>query len=379
MWLPFRARRPDQRPARRWRRAVLVVLALFACATGPGLFIAARCALTTARPAAAASESSDIRAAKAAITGYSRAGSNTYLTLPEWFIVYNTEDYAAFIRRARPSGFPYFGSIVDVWTYYRRVCDASCAAFPFDRDYHMMIVIIGSSFAVENSVKGIYENTFGRLVEALAGHDSAEDTFAVRTAEEYGRFMHTIPWYEFPFGGKLRALWTENGAWGPHLLRKWERRFALSAEYGVKAGYAWLIRVATKSAYGDENPRTYIHAEHVPATPDGFPVERVRALADGSWILAIPRYEAFTPTLVTLTAQGMRVLDIAGNARVLVTALTPGNIPLPNPGARVLFARSLAADPPRRRIAIDVDVGALGDVLDALEKHGATLEHIYDF
>ena len=73
------------------------------------------------------------------------------------------------------------------------------------------------------------------------------------TAQEYGAFMHTVPWYQFPFGARLAALWSETPMWGPQPLRKWERRAALTAEYSFKAGYGWLIGMATSSAYAPED------------------------------------------------------------------------------------------------------------------------------
>ena len=33
---------------------------------------------------------------------------------------------------------------------------------------------------------------------------------------------------------------------GPGMLRKWERRFALSTEYGIKALYAQLIKAGAE-------------------------------------------------------------------------------------------------------------------------------------
>jgi hypothetical protein len=36
-------------------------------------------------------------------------------------------------------------------------------------------------------------------------------------------------------------------------LRKWERKYALSTEYLVKAGYGWLIAKASGDVYGDES------------------------------------------------------------------------------------------------------------------------------
>ena len=84
---------------------------------------------------------------------------------------------------------------------------------------------------------------------------SAEDEFAHRVAADYGRFLHTIPWYRYPFGARLSELWTEVPLTGPHLLRKWERRLLLTTEYGVKAAYAGVIAWATGTAYEPETLR----------------------------------------------------------------------------------------------------------------------------
>jgi hypothetical protein len=373
--MPIRPRQPEGRLRRLAGWAALAVVALLAFAIAPGLVIAARCAFARPQPATATS----VVAADTGIAGYQRAGSATYLTLPEWFIVYSAEEYADFIRAAPPSAFPYFGSILDFWSYYGHVCDASCGAFPFDAGNHVMLVVIGSSFTVENALKGFYENTVGRMVEAISGHDTEEDLFAVRTAEEYGRFMHTTPWYDFPFGQKLTGLWRQTHWRGPHPLRKWERRLALSTEYAVKGLYGWLIRAASKGAYGDETLHTFVHVSHVPADLSGLSVERVRTLKDGSQILELQRYEAFTPAAVSLATRGVRFLDIAGNHRVLLTAIVRADGQWVGRTGRVLFTRAIATDHSRQRLAIDAEVSELAQVLKEISDHGATLEHIYDY
>ena len=57
--------------------------------------------------------------------------------------------------------------------------------------------------------------------------------------------MHETPWYEFPFTKAFDGLW--NTTEPDHKVRHWERRFALSGEYGVKAGYAALHRLGLRS------------------------------------------------------------------------------------------------------------------------------------
>jgi len=205
-----------------------------------------------------------VRKAKSGVTGYAHGGASTYFTLPAWFIVYHAEEYAAAIGAARPSAFPYFSSIAQYWSYYRGVCDQTCSQYKFDFGSHLMLGAIGASFTIENGLKGVYENSVGRATERWSGVNTDEDRFAVQTAVEYGRFLHMKPWYDFPFKTKLFTLWSQTPRWGPHPVRKWERRFALSVEYGVKAAYGWTIRQGAKALYGDEDEWVYAWAERVP-------------------------------------------------------------------------------------------------------------------
>lgn len=371
---------PSRRRRRRWRWVALVVTLALIAAAAPALVIVVSCAMRPQTAQPTLDDSPDVRQAKAAIDGYRRPGAATYFTLPEWFIVYETEEYAAFIARRRPSAFPYFRAVTQYWTYYRRMCDAACSAFPFDAGDHVMLAVIGTSFTVENALKGLYENSAGRLTEWMATNDTDEDRFAARTAADYGRFMHTIPWYDFPFGRTLAALWSQTPAWGAHPVRKWERRISLSIEYGVKAAYGWLIRIATKGAYGDEPEWVYLRAEHVPDRAFDDPrIVRKAALTDGSSLLAVKRYEPFTSAIAELERAGIHLHDVADNRRILVTALTTGEPPpLDVRGARVLIASPLLAGD-RRRIAVDVPVETLGELLDRFGRSGVRLEHVYDY
>ena len=101
-----------------------------------------------------------------------------------------------------------------------------------------MIYTIGISFSVEYAIKGTYENTLGRLTEWLRGRTpTAEDRFAHQVAQDYARFLYRLPWYQYPFFDRLKEFWAQTPASGAAPVRKWERRGALSLEYGVKAGY----------------------------------------------------------------------------------------------------------------------------------------------
>ena len=95
------------------------------------------------------------------IAGYTRAEAFTYLTLPEWFIVYSTDEYAAFIATRRPSTFPYLGSVRQYWGFYSSACAETKRKHPFETGYHVMLGVIGASFTIESSIRFVYEHTVG--------------------------------------------------------------------------------------------------------------------------------------------------------------------------------------------------------------------------
>jgi hypothetical protein len=341
------------KPPKRKRRGLLSrlvravfklgVLALLAAATWSAFFIGTRCY---------SRRSTDPSATEA----------STFLTLPEWYIVYNTEEYATFTAGAAPSHFPYGGSITQYWRYYGAACDATAGRYPFSGGNHLMLAVIGSSFSIEYALKGLYENTAGRLSDMLSGHNTAEDALAHSTAVEYGAFMHTVPWYDFPFGAKLSQLWRATPMRGPQMFRKWERRFALTTEYGVKAVYGWLIGLGTHAAYDAVQPTLQAHVQR----------------ADGTAAtVTLPRYEAFTAAALGLVHGGARFSDIAGNDEILLTAIVPAGF---EAGAlNTILTERLLTDPTRVRIAVRTQVSQLHDVVASVERNGGRIEHLYDY
>src|SRR5829696_8112744 len=95
---------PRRRAWRALRRLGLVVLIFLAVLLVPALIGAGRaavaCRMFGGGPDASAAEST-------AAPAYARLEDQTYLTLPEWYIVYSADEYAAFLANDRPSQFPY--------------------------------------------------------------------------------------------------------------------------------------------------------------------------------------------------------------------------------------------------------------------------------
>lgn len=353
------------------RLIVLWVLVVFAYSA---LFIGVKC-YGSAPPGAMAAAGD-----AAGVPGYIRPESFTYLTLPEWYIVYSADEYAGFLGRNRPSAFPYFGAARQYWGLFAAACGATKRTYPFESGHHVMLGIIGASFTIENSFRFVYENTVGRLTERFSSTDTAEDAFARRTAQEYGAFMHTVPWYEFPFAARIRTLWRDTPWRGPHMVRKMERRFMLTVEYSLKAAYGWLIGALSGAAYGAEEQRIHARIDNAPASVfSDTRVKQVKPLGPRSYVVTLPRYEAFTKAALALTAQGARFLDIAGNDEILLTVLVRRGSSYDVPDARLIAVRPILTDPTMQRVAISVPVGSLREVSAHLARDRAVIEHLYDY
>src|SRR4051794_37709891 len=186
--------------------------------------------------------------------GYRRKQANTFFTFPEWYIVYSFEDFGRFLDQSSESQFGYLPHILGFWRSFCTINRAVPASSESRFDVKSMIYVIGVSYSVEYAIKGIYENTIGRLTEWVRGPvRTPQDVYARTVLQDYAAFLYTIPWYKYPFGEKLDGL-IEISAPTPSPTRSSERDFALGAEYFIKIGYAWLIQKAL-DASSDDEPR----------------------------------------------------------------------------------------------------------------------------
>jgi len=311
-----------------------------------------------------------------------RAEDSTYLTFPEWYIVYSAQEYAGALMGGPPSGYPYFRSVGQYWCSYNTVFEWARRRYPFSAGNHLMLLVIGTSYTAEYAIKGVYENTLGRVTEWLGdGGDTEEDRFNAQLWRDYGAFLEHTPWYRFPFGSKLTGLWSETSAWGSYPIRKWERKLALSAEYAVKASYGGLIGLATGAVYTAYEERTLTWMEQVPpdvlAQVSGARVER--QVDASTQLVALPRFREFDKAVVGLARRGARFREIAGNDEIMLTAIAPTSWSSTGLDGQLLFEQPILIDPASKRVAINVPVQSLHRVLVALEEQGVRLEHLYDY
>lgn len=354
------------------RRAALVSLA---CAVA-ALYLHARAnagaiGVMPTRPA--------VSAASETPSALRRAPEQTYLTYPEWFLVYSPREYAELLALRPPSTFPYLGHIEQLWQGYRGIFLAS-AAYPFNSEYHVMIWVIALSTTVEYSIKGGYELLFGRVAELLQSQPSAEDRLMARVARDYVAFLDVEPWYKFDFLTPLSELWTRTGVPGVDLFRKVERKYFLTTEYLIKAAYGWVIGKSSQSAYGAPEPTTAVVLDRLPSPmPAGLDdLTVIETHPDGSVLAKVPRYQAFTRYATMLTNAGVTFREIAGNVEpILITAVVPARFDLS--GLTVLLEQRILTRSGQKRILFTTNVRSLGEVIRRFSVPGAVLEHIYDY
>ena len=167
--------------------------------------------------------------APAGVPGYARAEAFTYLTLPEWYIVYSADEYAR-VRRdgAPPSAFPYLGAVAPVpgaptARCARRRRGALSVRGRLSRHARRHRRRASPSRAL---LKALYENTRrAALTEWLSSTDTPEDRVRARGSRGV-RHVHAhdavvrVPVRDAA-GGVVDATCR---CGGPHAVRKWERR-----------------------------------------------------------------------------------------------------------------------------------------------------------
>ncbi|MGH7305398.1 MAG: hypothetical protein ACRELZ_19105 [Candidatus Rokuibacteriota bacterium] len=343
----------------------------------PARFIGEHCFSVRFQPR---ERSPEVVLATADISGYQRDPSSTFLTLPAWYVVYSAEEYAAFVKSRAPSQFPYFAAIRQYWRYYTSSCGGTKRVYPFDARAHLILALTGMAFTIDNTVKGAYENTVGVVSESIGFYHTEEDVFARKSARQYAERLHTIPWYDYPFADRLEGLWKETPLWGLDIVRKWERRFALSVEYALMATYAGITRLGTHRVRQPEDLVIHAWIEGAPERIfDDDRIRKIKAVGAGSYIVTIPRLEAFTPMVTGLAKQGVRFRELAGNDEIVLTVIAPTALDFRLVAGDVLLTEPLLTNPGATRIAVKAPVESLHAVLADLASRGVTVERLYDY
>ena len=321
----------------------------------------------------------------AGIPNYARPEVDTFYTYPEWYIVWSYQSKADFQATGLPSGYSYFGDIAQFWRAYGAVYAATRAVYPSPTGDHIMLAVIGSSFTVEYALKGLYEETLGRLSEWTSHHQLVEeDRYAAKVAQDYATFVHIRPFYEFSFAHALRGLWVDTPLRTTHLTRTLERRIWLTLDYAVESIYCEIIELGTHATYGFEDTTTKAWVDLTPearstiASTDSH-VKIIRDLGNNQAVIEIPRYQEFTASAQSLIQSGVHFHQIAANELIVISAIASTQWTNDARTRQLLLTQPLLTNPGKTRVVLLCRVPDLHTIVPQLKAEGLEIEHLYDY
>jgi hypothetical protein len=123
-----------------------------------------------------------------------RGEEQTFLTFPEWFLVFSPTECATLVRTRTPDEFCFWGHIGQFWRSYAAVAAETRRRHdPENWGYHLMIVVIGVSTTVEYAIRSAYEMVIGRFTALTARDRTEEDQYAAQVAQEYVDLIRDQP------------------------------------------------------------------------------------------------------------------------------------------------------------------------------------------
>ena len=317
-----------------------------------------------------------------ALKNYYRGEEQTFLTIPEWYLVFNPVEYANFLEaKNNPSDFPFMASINEYWKLYDRVTAICKDTYPVNSEYMTVLRVIGISTTVEYMFKSLYENTIGRLTRWTTGDvDTAEDKIIAQAHRAYSNLIFDKAWYEFDFSHWITRIWKDTSFFGENFIRKLERKLFFTLEYGFKTVYAKLIKLGAQTAFEQSNGLIYMTASMPEFKPESLENSaKVLKKHQDSYLLSVPRWGEFTQTIPMLAKHGYDFENISGNKVIALTLIVNTKESFYSKYATMLFSSTLVSDANKKRVAVVTKVEDLKEfILDSAER-GHTIEHIYDY
>lgn len=323
-----------------------------------------------------------IEAKRKELKGYYRGEEQTFLTIPEWYLVFNPKEYADYLEGGKnPSKFPFYASVVEYWKLYDRSVKLVKDVYPENKEYKTMLQVIGVSVTMEYVFKLFYENTLGIFFGWFANDElSAEESEINKAQRAYSDFIYHTAWYEFEFVPWISKVWKIKDVSNASVVRKIERSIFFSMEFLFKAFYAKIIEYAAKNSF--EEPVTDIYAlikTHKPI--DETKDLKVISVQENKQLIAITRWGAFTKTINNLAKKPIEILEIGGNQKIVVSVLKPikGKV-LYSQGIQFLYnSKVVTASDKIERELYSVSVKELLSFVNYLNQNNFELEHVFDY
>ena len=318
------------------------------------------------------------------IRNYTRGEEQSFLSLPEWYIVFNGDEYAEFLKSKKPSQFPYIRSISEFWSLKRKIDKIIDDNYKSNWGYSVMLWVIGSSYSIELAIKGIYENTLGRFFESFTSHRIEADKIYQQAQQNYTDFTHDHPFYEFSYLDEIKNYWKQASWLGGDILRKFERRIFFTVEFGFKTIYGALIRFFTRLSYESEPFEIYaVVSDPVGSFKKMAQIEssiKIIATEGEVLLVSMPRYDLFREIIKKYSEEDFKFIEIAGNRKIFITLIVPDafNSELLSDGV-IVGTSNIPTDTSQKRLLVSSSVMSLKNLVMAVQKLGFKIEHIFDY
>lgn len=314
------------------------------------------------------------------IKGYFRDEAQSFLTVPEWYLVFNPKEYAEYLEAGNnPSGFPFYASIDEYWTLYDRSMKLVSHAYAENDEYNTMLDVIGVSITLEYTAKMLYENTVGRFFSWFAnGTASDEEKVIIAAHRAYSDFIYDKAWYEFKFLPWVKKVWGVSNTAESNWFRKMERTLFFTVEFTFKAGYAKLIEWGAKASY--EEPVTDIYLLISTAdTLQNSPDLRIMHEQSDRKIISITRWGMFTKTIAALADKNINIVEIGGNDEIVVSLLMDNEQSNPFKGNQLLYKSNIVSNKKIERHVYLLPVDRLLPFVKQAKAGDIEVEHIFDY
>ncbi len=307
---------------------------------------------------------------------FQRREANTYLTYPEWHIVFAYDGLAHALKTGDEHAFDYLDSIANFWSSACGLTRVAGRHGGADFDTRSMIHTIGVSFTMEMLAKAAYEETLGRATAWLRGpRKTPQDTVIAGVAADYAAFLRQTPWYQYPFKTKAHDLWVPPAGLS---LRGWERRLGIGLEFQAKAVYAKVLAGAVAAtAPAQLEIRSVVSGLDATVLGGMAGVKVIGRRGDGIEI-ETPRYDLFTRLLADIARQGGAIREIAGNDEIMVSLTIREGADAPIKHGTVIL-RMKRDGFPGERLLVNVRIADLAAFLNTYPLGDPGLEHVFDY
>lgn len=308
---------------------------------------------------------------------HQRVEANSYLTYPEWHIVFAYEGLAKVLETRDEHAFGYSKSVFEFWN---SVCALNQVANEHgggDFNTRATIHTIGVSYTLEMAAKALYEETIGRLFALIRGDEKTpQDIYAAKMAKDYAGFLHQVPWYKYDFDKSTGELWNLPTT---DTLRGWERRLALGGEWKAKTAYAKVIAGMVEATGVAKLTIRSVVAGILPSELANIEGVEIIDASPNYVIIETPRYRAFTHILEKIILLGGQIVEIAGNDDIMLSVIAPveaAQTALKNGKVITRLARDGYND---ERLLVETKVKSLSPLFQELQQQNLQLEHVYDY